>query len=317
MNTHPFERSIARLLVSTLAIVVCTYLAGEAVLRSRLDTLSDNARRVASGPGLAQALARGSDDGLETVLILGNSVSNDGIDAEIVGQYLPGTVIAHQPVDSSVLRDWYYILHNFYTSQGVAPDAVVLPVGFDNPLLRTNARTEDLLFTVLGWGDLPDLAERSEVDDPEELLSLYANKGSALIAFRGRLQQRILSAVVPDFADLRRTVRDRNIEVRNADAAVEEAAPRGEPVWLDEFTDLTDRLGIEVVVVAVPTEDLEGGLAAEDLERIRERGWSYVAPPEGQSWSAEEIPDGHHMTREGEIRYSNLLGPMLAQVLSD
>lgn len=309
----------------TLGLLTFALGAAELGFRSIVPSLSANSRTLAEAPDRADAIR--AFEGT-SVLILGNSISGDGIAAEQLQEALGENIlVAHQPADTTVMRDWYYELKNQFYIQQSAPDWVVLPVGDAHPLTRVNQRTEDLLYSFLLWSDLPAFFQRSEAaaerergergeTDPlrrgaimEDRLALVLSKASALYGFRGRVQKRILVTVAPGYEDLRYAMRTAGVATEGTHDV------SSDPLWADLFAELTASNSTGVVVVAMPTEPIESVLPLADAQIAEEHGWRVLAPGEAESWSDEDRPDGLHLSPDASARFTTLLARELAEVL--
>ena len=309
----------------TLAMLVLVVGSAELAFRSIVPSLSANSRILAQVPERAAEIR--AFDGT-TVLILGNSISGDGIDAEALQVALGNSaLIVHQPADTTVMRDWYYELKNqFYMRQSV-PDWVVLPVGDSHPLTRVNQRTEDLLHSFLSWSDLPSFFERSEaggarqnseqgvVEEPrrgdvfEGRLGLALAKASTLYGFRGRVQKRVLVTLSSGYEELRYAMRTAGVAT---DGTHEVSS---DPLWAELFAELTASNSTRVIVVAMPTEPLESTLPDADAAIAAEHGWRVVAPGLSGVWSADDRPDGLHLSPDASARFTALFAAVLAEEL--
>lgn len=309
----------------TLAFLVAVLGAAELGFRTLVPNLSANSQTLAAAPQRAAAIREFEGT---SVLILGNSISGDGIVAESLQESLGEAVlIAHQPADSSVMRDWYYELKNHFYLQGAAPQWVVLPVGDAHPLTRVNQRTEDLMFSFVSWSDLPaffaraeaaDEAQRAAMELPldlrrgerlEERLGVMLGKASALYGFRGRVQKRLMVAVAPRYEELR-------YEMRTAGVATDGTHDVStDPLWAELVAEITASNSTSVLVVAMPSDPLESVLPETAVAIAEEYGWQVIAPGLGHAWSDEDRPDGLHLSPEAAARFTALLAPELAEII--
>ncbi|MFT4705799.1 MAG: hypothetical protein ACI81R_003511, partial [Bradymonadia bacterium] len=252
--------------LAILAMILVVITAAELGFRALVPHLSKNSRTLALAPERALRIAEAPPE-TTTVLILGNSVSDDGIIPDQLQTQLSGdgfdVLVEHQPADTSAMVDWSYQLENHFLATGASPDLLVLPVGNPYPLTRINPQTEDLLFSFLRFSDLPEYVRLAEIEGFEERMTTYLGKLSSLYAFRGRLQKRALSTAFSGFPDLRLVMR--------AAQAPREAAVT--PVWAERLQRLSDENGVTVIVVAMPTEPLDARLTHDDHVLCSRLGW--------------------------------------------
>lgn len=295
------DGTVLRDVVVTLAWIVAVLLVAELGFRAIVPRLSANSRSIAASETRATELA--AWDG-PTVLVLGNSISGEGIDPGMLNDALeqagsPARVW-HQPADTTAMRDWTFELDTLFVDRGAVPDVLVLPVGFERPLARVNARTEDLYQSFLGPGDLRVLFELDGVEGLEERSGARLSKASALYGFRGRIQKRILVALVPGYEDMWGAIRraaEQDTELVTNDA------------WAERMHEITEALGIRVVVVAMPSVALEGRLPDEDRALAERFGWTVLEPAAAVTFDETERPDGFHLTEPARERFTRLLAP--------
>lgn len=306
-----------REVVQTVAIVLALLLAGEALFRAVVPRLSKNSRTLALAPERAARIAAAND--ATSILILGNSVSGDGIDADALAVGLRdaghAVLVEHQPADSSAAVDWFYQLQNQYAAADAMPDVLLLPIGNPLPLTRVNPKTEDLLFSFLRVADLPEYLRASETRAFDAQLGVVAGKGVALYAFRGRFQKRALGTLVPGWVALRQAMMEPRSVSADASDAEPPAAPAQTSVWAERIDGLADASGTRVVVVAMPTEPLDGRVPVDASRVVSSLGWDALEPARGVAFTEEDRPDGLHLTPEAASRFTGLLIEAMVPVL--
>lgn len=308
-STSSSDRAVLRDVIVTLVWIAVVVLVAELAFRAVVPQLSANSRSIAASAGRAAEMA--AYDG-PTVLILGNSISGEGIDPDLLNEALHDAGsparIWHQPADTTAMRDWTFELQNLFVARGATPDVLVLPVGFERPLVRVNARTEDLYQSFLGPGDLRVLFELDGVDGLEDRTGARLSRMSALYGFRGRVQKRILVALVPGYEDMWGAIRR---------SAEQEAELVTNDAWVQRMHDMTQELGIDVIVVAMPSVALEGRLPAGDRELADRFGWTVLEPAADVTFDETERPDGFHLTEPARERFTTLLAPSLVARLAE
>ncbi len=298
-------------IVVTLVFLAAGLLAVELGFRALLPHLSANSRILAASRARVETIA---DADTPTMLILGNSVSGDGVDptllaTELADRGLP-FAIAHQPADNTVMRDWFYQLDNQFIRADAAPDVLLLPLGTIPPLTRLNERTEDLLFSFLRLADLPEFLQRADVYGFEERSGIVFGKLSALHAFRGRLQKRVLVELIPGYETLRMAMLEAGTTTDG------EFVVRSDKRWAKLMARLTERADIRVVLALVPTEPLDRGLPSSDAKLAARLDWPVLDPGRDVTWDGEDRPDGLHLGPDARERYTRLLAAELAELLA-
>lgn len=302
------DRGLPRDVLLTVVFVAGAVIAADLAFAAIVPRLSINSRTLAQHGERAERIAASERP---TVLILGNSMSRDSIDAprlrELLAEHGADVLVEHQPADASIPRDWYYEFANQFVERGAVPDALVLPVGDGRPFVRTKPPIEDLMQTFLRFDDLPTYFEVSETTDFDERLDVVCGCASALYCFRGRLQKRVLTELDPGYEHLR--------------TAMQSARPRrtgppaSNPRWIEMIADLAREHDVRVIVVPLPTRDLNGRLRDTDREMAESFGWTILEPAADVPFSDEELPDGMHLVPEAKLRFTELLAEPLAEAL--
>jgi hypothetical protein len=307
--------SVRRDVSVTGAVLVAALILVDVGFRLVLPDLSQNSRILARAPERAERLRAASARGELTVLVLGNSIGRDGIDPHLLGDLLRARGIRahleHQPADSSDVRDWYYQLKNQFVAAGAVPDLLLLPVGNLDPLIRQTEPSEDLLYSFLRPADLFEFFALSAITDMDERAALVLGKVWAVYGFRGRLQGRVLTELFSGYPDLHAWIRRSGVN----DAATERRGRRVTALWAERLDALADRLGIRIVVIAMPTSDIEGRLPRADREVAERLGWQALEPAAAGGFGARERPDGLHLTPAARAHFTRLLAPHLARLL--
>ena len=105
-STSSSDRAVLRDVIVTLVWIAVVVLVAELAFRAVVPQLSANSRSIAASAGRAAEMA--AYDG-PTVLILGNSISGEGIDPDLLNEALQDAGsparIWHQPADTTAMRD--------------------------------------------------------------------------------------------------------------------------------------------------------------------------------------------------------------------
>ncbi len=311
--TKTQQRSLRTEVLLSSAVILGLILAAELVFRAMVPGLSANSRTLAAAPERSARLIEAATEGRPTVLVLGNSISGEGIDGEQLADLIADAGLTvqleHQPADTTVMRDWFYEFKNLFVAPGAAPDWLVLPVGDAAPLRRVNERTEDLMFSFVTWSDMPGFVERNDIRGLEEVCGTVFGKLSALYGFRGRFQKRVLVTLASRYEELRYQMRESGAATSGEDQISEDAQ------WARALAALAQEHGTEVLIVAMPTDAIESTIPETDRALARELGWGVIAPGLGHEWTRADRPDGLHLEAPARARFTALLATELVRVL--
>ena len=295
----------------TVSITAAALGVAEWSFRAFLPKLSRNTRILSEHKERAHRI-RSFKNG-PTMLILGNSTSGAAIDEKSLAKTLRqrglSILIEHQPADSSGMREWFFQLKNMYIKQGAVPEWIMLAVGIAKPFTRQGEIIEDLYFSMLTYEDLPSFLYDATLKGFEERTDALFCFASALYGFRGTIQKRVLMYLTPSYENLRLAMRYRGPPIGLAPSIYTNTS------WFSKFRDLTLKHGIQVVVLALPTEDIAGRLAGNERNLSANEGWDVLEPSAGAYWTKEEIPDGMHLSDAARTRFTKLLAYEIANLL--
>jgi hypothetical protein len=308
-STSSFERGLTGEILKTLLVLLA--LPAELVLRAGINELSRNSSIIGAHPERAQRIA--AEQSRPSILILGNSMSGHAIDAQLLAEELrrrgADVLVEHQPADSTAMRDWYLELKNMFVAAGAVPDWLILPVGDARELTRINPRTEDLAHFFLANDDIASLFELDGMHRFEDRAAVHLARLSTLYCYRGRIQKRLLDAFVPGYAELRQVM-------NTSGPPADESDGRLSTAWADLMRDLTQQHDIRPIVVALPTQHLANGLLPSERELAERAGWHILEPGTNAVWTSDDVPDGLHLSEPARERFTRLLAPPLADLLT-
>jgi hypothetical protein len=241
----------------TLGLILLLLLALEAGFRAVEGRVSGNLAHLREIPQIVANLGgRDSVDGELGVIVMGNSLINNGVDAHLFQRVLADRIgrrvdVAKLTPDASYSWDWWCIGRTLgeRASQGGA-DALV--IGFAWGLITDYRRptAERLGAYFCDWDALPELM-RLGMDDPGEVSRFALGQLSRLYANRGDIGNGVLRQVVPNFTAVATRV---NVDrPGDAPASADVVGAGGFRVLTDLLEGLGDA-GVAVTVVAMPTQ---------------------------------------------------------------
>ncbi|MET0533088.1 MAG: hypothetical protein ABW171_02595 [Steroidobacter sp.] len=251
----------------------------------------------------------------KALLVLGNSLTNNGVAPEVVSARLPNVSLAKITPDATGLWDWQCLLdHQVVERSDVQFDTLVL--GFAWHLLSDQSRVDASRLGAL-YCQMGDLGRASHIGlhNSGDIGEFLAAKVLRTYALRDTLRNRLFQVGVPSYIEFTQTT---NAAGAGAGAA-EKSAQATEAVkyTYETFTALLNRLkskGTRVIVVAMPVrQDYEldsqlislhdrGALEVVDLRKLPGIGPTHYL-------------DGMHLNPTGQQILSRALADHLAAEL--
>jgi hypothetical protein len=239
-----------RVVVALLAMITLV----DVGLRLAEPRLSGNLAHVAEIPEL---IAVAGQPQRQALLLLGNSLTNNGVSPQVINTALPDVTIAKVTPDGTGLWDWQCLLdHEVVERREVQYDTVV--IGFAWHLLSDQTRNDPSRLGAL-YCRMSDLADPGTIglEGSGDIGEFMAANVLRTYALRDTLRNRFFQLLVPKYVQF--------TQAGNARAGVAEppsgeqaASPEGEPEYTYRtLAGLIDRLkskGTRVIVVAMPVQ---------------------------------------------------------------
>ena len=306
-------RRLARCAGILLVLLLC-FIGIELFTRIVLVPKSTDLRRLTSYPALAEQLLQ--QNGFRIALV-GNSALEDGVDPEIVQEMLKKAGIGPASVQSfyvegTHISNWYYIINHCFWRSANKPDLIVILFHYTN---LCDARSPEIgrlshyFTTTADWEELllQDTTSRSE--RIEIVLSQYWLS----FAVRGRIQYRVLGALVPGYMDfaqeMRAAARDR--ETKQPSAARSSASYR----MLERLLRRAREEHTPVLFVAFPPRDGTYELSDEVVKLIHREGMELLDMRSVPCLKPDMYKDWIHMTERGRETFSPELARKIAQLI--
>lgn len=304
LRTLP-ESTEARVVLALLALIALV----DVGLRLTDSRLSGNLAHVEAIAGIVASVGQPER---QSLLVLGNSLTNNGVAPEVVSARLPDAAVAKVTPDGTGLWDWQCLLdHQLVERNEVQFDTVV--IGFAWHLLSDQSLADASRLGALycEWGDLRRAATIG-LRNSGDIGEFVAAKVLRTYALRDTLRNRLFQLAVPHYVQFTQTL--------NAARAGAPARPSAQETQYTyrTFAGLVDRLkakGTRVVVVAMPvqqTYDLDPQLRslheAGALTLIDLRNLPDIQPV--------HFLDGMHLNTTGQQILTRALAEDLAAALS-
>lgn len=301
--------------LGALSVVLSLLLCAEVGMRILEPRLSRDVEHIQAIPTIVDTLHAAPGP---TVLFFGNSLTRNGVDlavmeAELAGLGIDEVALAAVYPDDTTVLDWYYLFDRIASSDGRAPD--VLVVGFaswhleDRPARRAQIHRIARHFARRG---AVSTVLREDLGTLPDALEFLAARVSAAFANRERVRDRVLD-LVPHYRSLVRFA-DRP----NAPETRPEAGTEPEPSYdlLNRFLHRARAAGTKVVLVAMPTRD--GYAVDAGIERTAEDyGVDVIDAREVPGIGTDDFLDSLHLDEDGAEAYSGYLARRLDEPLSN
>lgn len=297
-----------------LLLAAFIVLTGELVIRVAKPFLSGDAMHIKQIPQIARALEE--SQGIK-ILFLGNSMINNGIETDVVKREfkhlnLENAFIAKVNPDGTDLWDWHFLYKNFFLTNSIRPDIIV--VGFGRDLLddQRPANPSRLAGDFCQIRDLRDLmvSNFKNVSNTKEFILASV---SLLYSKRETIRNRLIVAFVPFTREITVVIHkskremELKFDTRNGMPPVSYAR-------LVKFIDMAQGNGSLVVLIAMPTSD--GYIIRKELLATAEmHGAVVIDMREINYLSKKYFIDAMHLKPEGARILSHELAKRLIPVL--
>jgi hypothetical protein len=303
---------LSTLLRSTETRVVFALLASIALvdlgLRLTDSRVSGNLAHVEAIPDLVASAGRPEQ---QSLLLLGNSLTNNGVAPQIVSAELPNLTLAKVTPDATGLYSWQCLLdHQVIQRPEVQFDTVV--IGFAWSLLsdQTRADASRLGGLYCNWSDL-GRAKEIGLRNSGDIGEFIAAKVLRTYALRDTLRNRLFQSVVPHYVELTQANNSRS------PGTIDRAGAGKQTHTYHTFAALVHRLkaeGTRVIVVAMPIQK-EYEIDPE-LRELAARGVVEMFDlREAEGIEAAHYLDGIHLNATGQQILSRVLAEDLAAEL--
>ena len=259
------SKTTRRVLLAALFVVLIVELA----IRFAIPFISGNAVHIKEIPQIARTLRE--SQGVK-ILFLGNSMVNNGIEADIIKSELErwgfvATSITKINPDGTDLWDWHFLYKNYFLKNSIVPD--IIAVGFGRDLLddQRPANPSRLAGSFCRIQDLQDLIAFNLTDFSNIKEFLLASV-SPLYANRETIRNRLFDIFMPFFREI--SVRIRASEWEKGTRAYTGHGKTITYTRLEKFLDMAKANGSSVVLIAMPTR-VKSQLGNDTPHRLQRR----------------------------------------------
>lgn len=295
-----------------LKVVACVALvlfACELAIRWREDDLSLDLKHIRQIPEISQTLSHRDKT---KVLFLGNSLTRNGVDKDVLEQEFAAQGIKPPQIervfpDGTGIRAWYYVFNHYFVVKKQLPDIMI--VSFASALLQDNQRldTGQTARYFTSAADIPEVF-RIDIHDFDGRVEYCLASGSVAFANRNRVRLRLLDSLIPDY---RTTEQWMNESLKNKE---NRASQNVRPTYqrLEQFVHLAEANGVKVIVVAMPQKEhytLDPGLQPV----VESAGGTLIDARDVDGLTRADFMDQLHLNPTGATIYSRYLARQLVQ----
>lgn len=264
----------------------------EVVVRLGEGSLSKDIAHFAELPAAASRMAAVESE--PTLLIVGNSLAREGIDAELVREKHPNVEFFYP--DGSSVSEWEWGLKRYFFEKGAFPDRIWVVTGRSH-LIDASVAPEKLGAYLVGKSDFWEAF--AKMQGHEEKLRFVIGKASHLFANRNRIRPLIGYRFFPGFEKAWPKLAVAGLENQYRETSNGTLVPKSLGS-LARLLDISKEVGSEVTVVAIPMlNSYEIPDAIQGLLKEREIRMIDLSHLEGID--ATFFPDDYHLSPEGAV----------------
>lgn len=299
--------------VKVLLLLLLALAGMEGLSRCFEVRLSKDVKHIRSLPAVAATLRQAPKERLK-VLIVGNSLSRDGLDkatltaglSKLTGREVE---LAAMYPDGSNIHQWYYGYRRYFQQTGALPDLVLL--GTARPhLLDGRSESDRLAAFYTSVADMPQLLSQQQ-GDVEAISKALLARSSMLFAHRGRVQPLVFYNLVPGYTETSQTI-----------GVVRDAAPVSDQPASDVPGESCDMLSaflatlrtdqVRTLILAIPMTQ-PYTLPACVQASARAAQVPILVAGETMHQTPAHFPDAYHLGPEGAVEYTRQLLEKIAQ----
>lgn len=283
----------------------------EIAMRTVVPQISQVERRHNDDHQRALQVMQKAHDGFETVLVVGNSLLQQGIDREELLKATPPKYrIALFPVENTTYWDWYFGLRRL-AREGAAPDVVVLCLNL-RQILSNSTNGEGFAHSMMQVGDIVQVARATRLDMTVASNYFFANF-SAWLGGRSFIRNWILEKWIPGASALVQlfAAPGRAAQGKSSSTAI----PYETLQRLKALQALCKTIGAKFVFLIPPTTN-STDLTSEVQLLAAQADIPVIVPFKPGEMETSVFSDGFHLNAEGAKRFSERLGGAFEDALS-
>jgi len=231
------------------------------------------------------------------VLIVGNSLLNEGVDPEIYAQGMAPQWRARRfVVESSSHLDWYYGLKNLL-AQGSRPHSIAIMLS-PRQLETPEVLKDHFGAHLLGLRDAPSVVLETGMH-PTDATSMLFSHFSAFYGARQDIRKVLLYRFFPGLPDLTALSVPPPLKPMTSEQAYRAALPA-----LRRFRQLAGTFPVRVVLILPPVRVVANDGNLEALRAGQEAGFPVLLPVPSKEVPVDHFSDGFHLNAQGRALFT-------------
>ena len=306
-NSESFRSPHA--IVLLLLALLLYFAALEFMMRTVVPRVSQVERRHNADHQAALRLSQRAPRSLKSVLIVGNSLLQEGIDRDKLRQVSSSQYrVAVFPVENTTYLDWYFGLRRL-AIEGSTPDLVVLCLNL-RQLVSNSTNGEGFAHSMMWTGDILEVAKTAGLDSTNTSNYFFANL-SAWLGGRWYIRNWVLEGWMPSAKTLVDLFTPRGaVTPIPLETIVEQTIQR-----LKKLRDLCETFGARFVFLVPPTMS-----GADSLTKIQsaaaETKISVIIPFKPGEMPAAGFSDGFHLNPNSARIFTERFAILLSESLA-
>jgi len=306
-NSESFRSSHAIVLLS-LALLLY-FAALEFVMQTVVPRASQVERRHNADHQAALRLSRHAPQGMKTVLIVGNSLLQEGIDRDKLREVSSSHYrVAVLPIENTTYLDWFFGLRRL-AMEGSTPNVIVLCLNV-RQLLSNSTNGEGFAHSMMWIGDILEVAKTTGLDSTSTSNYFFANL-SAWLGGRWFIRNWVLEKWMPNAKTLVDLFTPRGaVTPIPLETIVEQTIQR-----LKKLQDLCETFGAQFVFLVPPAMS-----GADSLTKIQsaaaETKISVLIPFKPGEMPAAAFSDRFHLNANGARIFTERFAILLSESLA-
>jgi hypothetical protein len=293
---HPMSaRTGIAALLTGLALILLGLELSSPLILNRLSRIE---RRVENETQAAHTLRPFTPDGRPTVLLVGNSLLLEGVQADALRDNLSAKyAVSRLAIEQTHYLDWYFGLRRLL-EEGSRPSVIILTLATDQLASRFTLG-ESFAHRQMSALDFPLAVREAKLDKTTASTYFFAH-WSNWLADKGFIRQDVLILLMPNFRALAGRIADHGPHVYEPTVLLGMAKQR-----LPELHDLAQTYGVKIVLLVPPTLHQDYSQEVQVLgDKVGVPVW--VLSPPGE-FPRDLFLDGFHLNLRGSEIFTTRL----------
>jgi hypothetical protein len=292
----------SRKAVVVLLTLLAVLLGGvELVTRFGVNRISRDGQRWDKSWREAVRLRPTADGGAKTVLLVGNSLLDQGLSDEGLGRVQqPGIAMYKIIALNTTLLDWRYAVARLIR-EGSRPSVLIIAFA-PSQLSGKSLNLPSFAWSMLDWPDVRRASIEAGLDRTAAAEMFFA-KASAWLGYRAGARNVVTQKVFPGARELTLAFLPPGVsgdESQHLPAAL----ARAEAVAAQ-----TESAGVSLQLILMPVPSSRDGAWRKDLlASLREAGVPVLDVHQCESFGPRDYSDGFHLNAEGAQKFEQVLG---------